>query len=110
MIAAIEVVSQITVEVSQGDFMIKGTDVSLGTTENLNESSFFDDDDFPNKEGCEIITRTLVAGISGNIYMAHQRGYIDSAAHIRLVIAQLQEMFVLNPRLEFVDEKEVQNG
>lgn len=110
MIAAFEVFATMEVEIIDGDFMIKGTDVSLGVTENLDIASFFDDDDYPNKNGCETMTRTLVSAISGNIYMAHQKGYIDSAKHLRMVIEQLQEQFVMNPKLEYVNEKEVKNG
>ena len=110
MIAAIEVVSKIEVEIIDGDFMINGTDVAMGMSPNMDIRSFFDENDFPNEQGCEVITRTLVSAISGNIHMAHQCGYIDSAKHLRMVIEQLQEMFVLNPRLEYVDEKEVKNG
>ncbi len=108
MTGFIEVISQI--EVNNGDFMLMGTDVTLGMSPNMDIKSFFDKNDFPNKEGCEVITRTLVSAISGNIFMAHQQGYIDSAAHLRLIIGQLEEMFVMNPTLEFVNEKEVQNG
>lgn len=107
MTGFIEVISQIEVEVDNGDFMLTGTDVTLGMSPNMNINSFFDENDFPNKEGCEVITRTLVSAISGNIFMAHQQGYIDSAKHLRMIISQLEEMFVMNPTLEFVDEKEV---
>lgn len=110
MTGIIEVKTQITVDVIGDTFLLNGTDLSLGMSPNMGLSQYFGEDDFPNKEGCEAISKTLVAGLSGNIHMAHRCGYIDSAAHLRSIIVQLEEMFILNPTLEFVGEKEVKNG
>ncbi len=109
MQAIIEVVSQITVDIVDDEFMLQGTDVSLGMSPNMDIKQYFDEKDYPNKDGCEVISRTLIAGLSGNIFMAHECGYRDSAEHLRFVISQLEEMFVLNPTI-FYAEKEVSNG
>lgn len=110
MTGIIEVKTQITVDVIDDKFFLNGTDLSLGMTPNLGLSQYFDENDYPNQQGCEAISKTLVAGLSGNIHMAHKCGYIDSAKHLRSIISQLEAMFVLNPTLDYVDEKEVQNG
>lgn len=111
MIAAIEVVSQITVDINDGEFTLKGTDVSLGVTPNVDVKGYFDEDEYPNQQGCALITRTLVSALSGNIKVAHQKGYINDAAHLRAAIKQLEEMFVIpDTEIIYVDEKEVNNG
>lgn len=102
MEAYIEVISQIIVEVIDGTVILKGTDVTMGMSPNMDIKRYFDKDEYPNKDGCEAITRTLVAALSGNIHMAHRCGYRDSAEHLRSIISQLEDMFVLNPDLEFV--------
>lgn len=107
MIAAIEVISQITVEVIEDVVLLKGTDVSMGVSPNIDIKKYFGEEEYPNQHGCAVITKTLVSALSGNIKMAHEKGYIDSAKHLRMIISQLEEMFVMNPTLEFVNEKEV---
>lgn len=111
MIAAIEVVSQITIDIVGDKVILKGTDVSLGVTENIDVKKYFDENEFPNQHGCELITKTLVSALSGNIKVAHEKGYKNDAQHLRSIISQLEDMFVIpNTELIFVDEKEVKNG
>lgn len=111
MIAAIEVVSQITVEVIEDVVLLKGTDVSMGVSPNIDIKKYFDKDEYPNQHGCDMITNVLVSALSGNIKMAHEKGYKNDVVHLRQIIAQLEEMFVMaNTELIYADEKEVQNG
>lgn len=109
MQAIIEVTAQITVDFNQGKMMLQETDLQLGVSDNINSNDLFDENDFPNKKGCELLTTALIAGLNGNIHMAHHCGYRDSAEHLRFVITQLEEMFVLNPVIEYA-EKEVNHG
>lgn len=111
MIVAIEVVSQITVEVIEDVLILKGTDISMGVSPNMDIKKYFDEDEYPNQYGCAAITKTLVSALSGNIKMAHEKGYINDVVHLRQIIAELEEMFVIaNTELIYADEKEVKNG
>ncbi|MER0442675.1 hypothetical protein [Emticicia sp. W12TSBA100-4] len=111
MIAAIEVVSQITIEVIEDSVLLKGTDVAMGVSPNIDIKQYFDQDEYPNSNGCDMITKVLVSALSGNIKMAHEKGYKNDVVHLRQIIAQLEEMFVIaHTQLIYADEKEVKNG
>lgn len=72
---------------------------SLDMSENLNERAYKDENNNPTVDGCIAIRETLVSAIAGNIHYAHQRGLIDSAAHLRDVIHSLEQLFITNGRL-----------
>lgn len=109
MQAIIEATSQITVDITKDFVTLKGTDLHLGISENINDNDFFDEKGYPNKQGYEMLTTAFLAGLNGNIHIAHQQGYRDSAEHLRYIIAQLEEMFILIPTIEYA-EKEVENA
>jgi hypothetical protein len=46
------------------------------------------------KEGSRVLTKVLVSGLAANIHAAHQKGYKDSAEHMREIIAELERQFI----------------
>jgi hypothetical protein len=48
----------------------------------------------PTKDGSHVITNCLVQGLVGNIHMAHQMGFKDSAEHLRYIISELERGFI----------------
>lgn len=66
---------------------------NLKVDANLDRSKYIDEEDLPNKEGSLIVTNILVHGLIGNIHMAHEKGFRDSAEHLRWIIAELERGF-----------------
>lgn len=77
------------------------TDIRLEFSRNLDKSQYLlpGMKDLPNKEGSSIITDVLVSGLIGNIHMAHQKGWRDSAEHLRHIIKQLEDQFILQANI-----------
>lgn len=76
-----------------GGTKLKSTKYNLKVDDYLEASKYIDEDNLPNKEGSVIVTTTLVHGLIGNIHMAHENGYRDSAEHLRWIIAELEKGF-----------------
>lgn len=69
---------------------------NLLTGKNLDVHQYFQPENgILNERGYNIMTELLVQGLNVNIQGAHQQGIIDSAKHLRQVIARLEQMFVL---------------
>src|SRR6478609_11792101 len=51
------------------------------------------EDELPTKDGSFALSNVLVQGLIGNIHLAHERGWRDSAEHLRWIIAQLEQGF-----------------
>lgn len=69
------------------------TDILLEVGDNLERKIYLDKDQLPTKQGVKPMTQALVQGLIGNIHMAHQKGWWDSAEHLRYVIAALEQGF-----------------
>lgn len=69
------------------------TDFFLELSDNLDRDKYLDEDDLPTKEGSKVLTNTLIQGLVGNVHLAHQRGWFDSAEHLRFIIAELEKGF-----------------
>lgn len=69
------------------------TNFRLEVDDQLNQSQYIDDGDLPTQEGSKVLTNILVQGLVGNIHMAHQKGFKDSAEHLRLIISELERGF-----------------
>jgi hypothetical protein len=69
------------------------TDFNLYPSANLNERMYIGPDGMPTKDGSQVLTKTLVQGLIGNIHAAHHKGYKDSAQHLREIITQLEDGF-----------------
>lgn len=69
-----------------------GTDFNLYVLGDLDRNAYLKDD-LPTKEGSKVLSTVLVQGLVGNIHMAHQEGFRDSAEHLRWIIAELEKGF-----------------
>ena len=78
---------------NNGPSKVKATDILLTVPENLPVYGYLEDG-LPNERGCKAITSVLVAGLVANIHTCHQKGFKDSAEHLREIIKQLEEGFV----------------
>lgn len=67
---------------------------ALDVSSNLDVSKYVDEDSVITAVGSQVVTQTFVQGLLGNIHMAHQRGYRDSADHLRYVISELERGFI----------------
>lgn len=99
----------LTLSHKQGDKTSKhvSTDFNLAVSNNLSQSVYLHKDGLPTQEGSKCLTNCFVQGLVGNVHYAHQKGYRDSAEHLRYIIAKLEEGFskVANVyKSEFDDE------
>lgn len=69
------------------------TDLFLECSDALDKTVYLDENQLPTKHGIKPMTQALVQGLIGNIHMAHQKGWWDSAEHLRYVIAELERGF-----------------
>lgn len=69
------------------------TDFRLEISKNQNKNVFLDFKGRPKKEGVKPLRQTFIQGLVGNIHFAHEKGYWDSAAHLRYVIEELTRGF-----------------
>lgn len=70
------------------------TDFNLDVSKNLDRSQYLDKEDLPTAAGTKALTQCFVQGLVGNIHNAHQKGYWDSAEHLRYIISELERGFV----------------
>jgi len=68
------------------------TDFRLEVSNNQNEKMFIENG-LPNQAGIKPLTLTFVQGLVGSIHFAHEKGWWDSAEHIRYIIEKLTEGF-----------------
>lgn len=89
-------ISRITLEHNVGDKNSKhiSTDIILHCSDNLDKRKYLDKKELPTKEGIKPMTNAFVQGLLANLHMAHQKGYWDSAEHLRYIIAELEKGFV----------------
>lgn len=69
------------------------TDFTLEVSKNQDKSMFLDFKGRPKKEGVKPLTQTFIQGLVGNIHFAHERGFWDSAEHLRYIIDELTRGF-----------------
>lgn len=65
-----------------------------GSHGKINPDAYFDKEGLPTADGCRSITEILVTSLSANIHASHQKGFRDSAEHLRYVIKELERHFV----------------
>ncbi len=68
------------------------TDFFLEVSDNL-DSSQYNNDGLPTKVGTKALSQAFIQGLVGNIHNAHQKGFWDSAEHLRYIIAELEKGF-----------------
>ncbi len=88
-------VSRVTLDNVPGELTSRhiATDIRLEISNNLDHHIYLKKG-LPTKEGATLLTKALVSGLSANIHACHQKGYKDSAEHLREVIKQLEEEFI----------------
>jgi hypothetical protein len=91
-------ISRITLEHEEGwrTPILNKTDLILETSPNLDKKVYLDDHNLPIKEGVKPLTAALLHGLVANMHMAHEKGFWDSAEHLRFIIAELEKGFI-NP-------------
>jgi len=89
-------VSQIELSYEKGAPKSKhvATNIRLEVSENLDKKQYLDPEGRPTAEGCRALTHALIQGLVANIHNAHQKGWRDSAEHLRHVIQELERGFV----------------
>jgi hypothetical protein len=89
-------ISQIKLSYEKGAPKSKhvATHIRLEVSDNLDKKQYLDSKERPTKEGSRALTQALVQGLIGNIHNAHQKGWRDSAEHLRYVIQELEKGFV----------------
>ncbi len=70
------------------------TKFNLYLSDNLDKSQYLDKEDLPTANGSKTLTNVFVQGLIGNIHHAHEKGYWDSAEHLRYIIAELERGFI----------------
>lgn len=70
------------------------TDFNLEVSNNLDVTKYIDHEDLPTQDGSKALSNVLVQGLIGNIHMAHENGFRDSAEHLRWIISELEKGFV----------------
>lgn len=70
------------------------TDFRLDVSKNLKQDEYNDKSGLPTKSGSHALTNAFVQGLIGNIHHAHEKGFKDSAEHLRYIIDQLEKGFI----------------
>lgn len=70
------------------------TDFRIEASKNLKQDEYNDKRGLPTKTGSHALTNAFVQGLVGNIHHAHQKGFRDSAEHLRYIIGELERGFV----------------
>ena len=86
----------LTLEHKEGDNKSthKSTSILVEVPPPLDQRVYLTPEGFPTKEGAKIMSETFIAGLVANIHNCHQRGYRDSAEHLRHIIKELERGFV----------------
>lgn len=70
------------------------TDFNLSISKELDEKQYLDPEGLPTEAGSKVLSNVLVQGLVGNIHLAHEKGFRDSAEHLRWIISELERGFV----------------
>ncbi len=54
----------------------------------------------PTRDGSQVLSNVLIQGLVANIHMAHEKGFRDSAEHLRWIISELERGFVTVANVE----------
>ena len=70
------------------------TDFNLEVNGILDKRHYLDKEDMPTEAGSKVLSNVLVQGLIGNIHMAHEKDFRDSAEHLRWIISELERGFI----------------
>jgi len=76
------------------------TDFNLIVSRELDEKQYLDKEGLPTEAGSVALSNVLVQGLIGNIHAAHEKGFKDSAEHLRFIISELERGFVAVANVE----------
>ena len=76
------------------------TDFNLEVIGELDRKQYLDKEDLPTEAGSKVLSNVLVQGLVGKIHMAHEKGFRDSAEHLRWIISELERGFVTVANVE----------
>ena len=81
----------LTMDYTEGQSKSKlvSTDFNLEVTHPLDEKMYMENG-IPNANGVHNLTNLFVQGLIGNIHLADQKGYRDTASHLRYIISELE--------------------
>lgn len=88
---------------SEGDTerpQIKHTDFALYVSDNMQRDAYIIGNGIPTENGSKVLTALFIQGLVGNIHLAHQKGWRDSAEHLRHIISELERGFVENVKIK----------
>lgn len=92
----------LTLEHKQGMTKSKhvATDFNLEVIGPLDRSNYINNQGLPTGAGSQVLSNVLIQGLVGNIHMAHEKGFRDSAEHLRWIISELERGFVTVANVE----------
>ena len=92
----------LTLEHKQGMTKSKhvATDFNLEVIGPLDRSAYINNRGLPTRDGSQVLSNVLIQGLVGNIHMAHEKGFRDSAEHLRWIISELELGFVTVANVE----------
>jgi len=92
---SVEVKIKLTTDHTPGEKRSKhvATDFNLIVKEPLDHKQYFSEDGMPNLNGSKMITNLFIQGLVGNIHQAHEKGFADSASHLRFIISEPERGF-----------------
>lgn len=76
------------------------TDFNLEVIGQLDRKQYLDAQDLPTKAGSQVLSNVLIQGLVGNLHMAHEKGFRDSAEHLRWIISELERGFATVAHVE----------
>jgi len=76
------------------------TDFNLRVSKELDPKQYLDSEDLPTQAGSKVLSNVLIQGLVGNIHLAHEKGFRDSAEHLRWIISELERGFVTVANVE----------
>jgi hypothetical protein len=83
---------------------LKHTDINLEIPKELDEEMYFDKEGLPNKNGIKALSQCFIQGLVANIHHGHNKGYWDSAEHLRYIIKEIERGFIENVDISKVDK------
>lgn len=69
------------------------TSFNLEVSEELDRAQYIDTQGLPTEAGSKTLSNVLIQGLVGNIHLAHEKGFRDSAEHLRWIISELERGF-----------------
>jgi len=101
-------IAQLVLEVNPitNKFVPEETNIRIDCSPEIDESRYLSEKTVFTKEGSNIATIAFCQALIGNIHIAHENGFRDSAEHLRYIIETITKGFAAVPQIE-IQEKEI---